>query len=60
MHVYIYACMYVCAAAIGYKLRHKFSFFCRKLNDVVVLHLSKGDDDDEYDGDDDDEYDGDA
>ena len=62
----LYACMYismhVCAAsAIGYKLRHKFSFFCRKLNDVVVLHLSKGDDDDEYDDDDDDdEYDGDA
>ena len=37
-------------------MRHKFSFFCRKLNDVVVLHLSKGDDDydEDYDDDDDD------
>ena len=42
-------------------MRHKFSFFCRKLNDVVVLHLSKGDDDydedDDYDDDDDDDSD---
>jgi len=36
-------------------MRHKFSFFCRKLNDVVVLHLSKGDED--YDEDDDDDDD---
>ena len=38
-------------------MRHKFSFFCRKLNDVVVLHLSKGDDDSVEDDDDDDEDD---